>query len=92
MEERKQTLIDCFHENSVKTVKINVQEWKGQLYCDVRLWSSDNPGESGAERPTHKGITLNVDLLPDLISALQKAKEVVEKRTERLVGRRSQRG
>jgi hypothetical protein len=71
----KQKLIDSFNKNSVELIKIHIQEWKSQPYCDVRIWYSDKPAENGAEKPTHKGITLNAELLPRLIKALQQAQE-----------------
>lgn len=73
--EVKQKLISQFHKNSVELVKVHLQEWRGQPYFDVRVWHSEKPGESGGENPTHKGITLNCELLPDLIKALEKAKD-----------------
>jgi len=76
----KQRLIDSFNKNSVEIVKVHVQEWKAQEYIDIRVWYLKHPGEIGAEKPTHKGITLNIELLPDLIQALQKAQETTEKK------------
>lgn len=77
-----QRLVDQFNKNSVEMVKVHLQEWKSQAYFDVRVWYSENPGENGAERPTHKGITLNVELLPQLITALQKTQEETDKEAE----------
>ena len=88
--EINQKLIDQFHKNSVEIVKVHFQEWKGQSYFDIRVWRSDNLGENRAERPTTKGITLNIDLLADLVRASEEVGEVFEKRPERLVERRSQ--
>lgn len=93
---QNQKLIDSFYKNSAEIVKIHVQEWKAQAYFDVRVWYSENPAENGSERPTHKGITLNVELLPRLIQALEKTQEEVreegEQASERGQEGRSQKG
>ena len=70
--------IDSFNKNSVDLIKVNLQEWKGQMYVDMRIWHLDNPAEIGAENPTHKGITMSAELLPRLLDALQKAQETFE--------------
>jgi len=71
--EKKQKLIDQFEKNSVEKVKVHLEEWKGKTYVDIRIWFSEKAGENGAERPTHKGITLNAELLPELRKAIDKA-------------------
>ena len=70
MSEQKQKLIDSFHKNSVEIVKINLEDFRGQRYVDIRVWHLVNPVENGLEVATHKGITLNIDFLPRLIQAL----------------------
>jgi len=73
----KQVLIDSFKKNSREVIKVCLQAWKGNRYVDLRSWLlPDEPGD-GAERPTPKGLTLHVELLPRLIEALRKADEVV---------------
>ncbi|MBA7705906.1 hypothetical protein ES703_114748 [subsurface metagenome] len=74
----KQELIDQFHKNSIELVKINLNEWKGELYVDVRIWMLERPQEPGSVRPSHKGIRLNVELLPQLIKGLEKAQARVK--------------
>lgn len=76
----KQKLVDQFNKNSVEIVKVHLQEWRGNPYFDVRSWILDKPGENGSERPTHKGITLNVELLPRLIQALNEAQRSLNER------------
>lgn len=78
----KQKLIDSFHKNSVDLIKICLQEFRGKLYCDLRLWHLKNPAENGSEGPTHKGICLSAELLPRLIEGLKKAQEIIENAQE----------
>lgn len=74
----KQELIDQFHKNSVELVEINLNEWKTQLYVDIRIWTLEKPSEPGNVKPSHKGICLNVELLPELIRGLEKAEARVK--------------
>jgi hypothetical protein len=73
----KQTLIDSFEKNSREIVKVHVQEWRGNRYIDLRSWLLPDESGKGADRPTPKGLTLNVELIPRLIEALQRADEIV---------------
>jgi len=73
----KNKLIDSFHKNSIEIVKVNLQEWKGRKYLDVRVWLLDNAAKSGGKGPTRKGITLSVEFLPRLIKALEKAQKIL---------------
>ena len=70
--------IDSFNKNSIELIKVNLQEWKGQMYVDMVIWHLDNPAEIGAENPTNKGITMSTELLLRLLDALQKARETFE--------------
>ena len=74
----KQKLIDQFNKNSMEIIKVHIQAWKDNLYFDVRSWILDKPGENGAERPSHKGLTLRIEHLPRLIQSLQLALEEIE--------------
>lgn len=77
-----QELIDQFHKSSIEIVKISIQEFKDKPYIDMRIWVLNNPAEPGSEVATKKGICLNAELLPQLISALEKAQERVKTRSK----------
>ena len=68
----RQKLIYKFQKNSAEVIKVYLQTWKAQPYFDVRIRGLDNPREEAEERPTHKGLTLHKELLPELIAVLQK--------------------
>jgi len=85
----KQKLIDSFNKNSMEIVKVQVQDWKYVTYVDIRSWLLPNPQENGSELPTHKGLTLRAELLPELIRSLEKAQKEIEKRSENVQDRRS---
>ncbi len=63
-------LIAEFSKNISETVKVVLQVWKQSRYCDIRIWTALRPGDVAGEQPTRKGITLAVELLPDLRSAI----------------------
>jgi len=69
----KQTLIEEFHKTSIEKVKVHIQGWKGNTYIDVRVWKVEGTREETSDIATKKGICISVELLPDLIKALQKA-------------------
>ena len=74
----KQQLIDQFDKNSMEVIKVHIQEWKGSTYVDMRVWIKPDDGENGGEIATKKGLTLHVELIPDLIAALEKARESIQ--------------
>ena len=76
--ETNQRLIAEFDKNSAEKMKIHLQEWKAQTYLDLRVWTSEKAGQEGAERPTHRGITLNVELLGELKKAIDAAISALE--------------
>lgn len=82
MAKDKQELIDQFHKNSIELVEINLNEWKSQLYVDIRIWTLEKANEPGNVKPSHKGICLSVELLPKLIRALEKAQARVKAKAE----------
>ena len=68
-----QKIIDSFNKNSVEEVRISLNKWKNQDYIDIRVWTSLNSDDSEKKIPTKKGVTLNVDFIPNLQKALEKA-------------------
>jgi hypothetical protein len=77
--ETEQELIASFEKNSAEVVRIHLQTWRTQRYIDIRVWMQARPGDGeAAAHPTHKGITLNVELLSDLKKAVDKALAAVE--------------
>ena len=71
----KQRLIASFQKNAVEVIKVNLNNWRGQLYIDVRAFFLD---EEKAEHPTRKGFCLHIELLPELIAALRKAEAALD--------------
>jgi len=80
--ENQNKMIGQFHKNSTELVEVHLTEFRGQNYVDVRIWTLPNPAEPGTQQPTKKGVCINVDLLPKLIEALQKAETALSKTEE----------
>jgi hypothetical protein len=71
MNETKQRLVASFDKNSAEVVRVHLQTWKSQRYVDIRVWAQARPGDGeAAAQPTHKGITLNIELLDELRKAI----------------------
>ena len=55
--------------NSVEVIRIELSEFKGRSYVNVRLWvGGDRQGEL---IPTQKGVASRPEQLPEVIAALQ---------------------
>lgn len=78
----KQELIDQFHKNSIELIEVNLNEWRSDLYVDIRIWTLEKPSEPGNVKPSHKGICLSAELLPKLIRALEKAEARIKAKSE----------
>jgi len=71
-------VIGQFQKNSSEIIKVQLQEWKGEPYVDIRVWVAGEDGAPGAQ-PTKKGITLSAELLPELKAAIEKTIEIIER-------------
>jgi hypothetical protein len=60
-------------------VKVHLQEWKKRPYVDIRIWFIERPDKDDTAKPGHKGLTLSAEFLPQLIQALRKAQDILEK-------------
>jgi hypothetical protein len=68
---KDQRLITEFQKNSQELIKVHLQTFRAQEYVDIRAWIKDE--KSGEYKATLKGLTLHVELLPELIGALKTA-------------------
>jgi len=70
--------IDEFFKNSAEIDKlvISLTKWNGQDYIDFRWFYKPDGTENYI--PTKKGISLSVDHIPKLKSAIEKAEKAVE--------------
>lgn len=57
-----------FRKNSMEEVRAGIAEYKGRHYASVRVYVENDFSEWV---PTKKGLTLSVDLLPELVQAVR---------------------
>ena len=58
--------------NTLDVIRIQKTKYKGHDLVDVRVYVEDKNGE---KIPTRKGITFKVDLLDEVISALEEIRK-----------------
>jgi len=67
-----------FQKNALETVIIQFTEFKGKKLIDMRVFY--NAGVAQEDwRPSKKGISMSVDLIPELTKGLEKAKKAWQK-------------
>lgn len=65
------TVIADLEKNASERVRVTLTEYNGRALCDVRVYTEyKTTGEIG---PTKKGVSVRVEMLPALISALTEA-------------------
>jgi len=67
-------LVSSFTKNATEEVQARIVNYQGYDLIDLRVWVQRKDG--GGEVATRKGLTLNVELLPELkkaVLALEKA-------------------
>jgi len=69
--ENERVIICEFKKGSGEIVKVTVGEFRGQYYLDFRVWYY--PEGSEEIRPTKKGISLHVEMIPELLKGIQDA-------------------
>ncbi len=61
-----------FEKNATEKVQIQLSSYKGSDLIDIRVYY-DTDSDEAEWRPTRKGISIRVDLLPELLEGLQRA-------------------
>ncbi len=61
-----------FRKNALEQVRASISTYKGKQYADMRVYYESDDGEW---RPTKEGITIALDLLPELDEALKKLRK-----------------
>lgn len=66
-------LIATIPKNKLEEVRVGIDEFKGHDLVSMRVWADPYGGDERV--PTKKGLSVRVQLLPDLITALQEAEK-----------------
>lgn len=70
-------VVGSFPKNNREEVRVSLSKFKGYDLVGVRQWYRN---ENDDPRPSKSGITIRVDLLPELLELIQKARDIaVEK-------------
>ena len=67
-------LIHAFPKNPLEEIRVSLTVFKKKQYIDLRVYYK---GDEGEYHPSKKGITVSLDLFPDLVEAIEKARELV---------------
>jgi hypothetical protein len=70
-------LIAQFEKNATEVVRVSLTEYRGRKLVDMRVYYADDAGEY---RPTKKGVSLSVDVYPDLKRALLDLEKILLER------------
>lgn len=63
-----------FPKNPLEEVRAGVTVFRGKQYVDLRIYYK---GDDGEFHPSKKGLTLSIELFPELEEAVKKLREVV---------------
>ncbi len=67
-------IVHSFPKNPLEEVRSSVTYYKGKQYVDIRIYYK---GDDGEFHPSKKGVTLSVELFPELEAGMQKLKEAL---------------
>ncbi len=67
-------LIHAFPKNPLEEIRVSLTVFKKKQYIDLRVYYK---GDDGEYHPSKKGITVSLDLFPDLVEAIEKARQLV---------------
>jgi len=71
-----------FRKNALEIVRIELTEYNSEKYINLRIWFDAGKGAAQEYKPSHKGLTLNVDLLEELKAGIDKAYRRYYKETD----------
>lgn len=66
-----------FEKNATEQVHVSLREYRGHQLIDLRIYYQ---AEDGEWRPTKKGISLSVELFPELKQAITDLEKLLQER------------
>lgn len=66
-----------FQKNDYEVVRASVGKYQGKDYLSLRIWFRAPEDRGGEFHPTKKGLTLSVDLIDKLSTAVDKLREAI---------------
>jgi len=76
MNEQEDRLIYSFPRNEEEEYQINLRKFKGRYYTDLRLWFKAKGSDSLL--PKKKGISLEIEAVPELLKGFHQLMEVCQ--------------
>ena len=68
--------ITVFKKNKFQEIRVGIREFKGNDLIDIRTWTMTQGSEDMV--PTAKGVSLNINLLPDLKKSIDEVEKVLK--------------
>ena len=68
--------VATFQKNKFQEIRIGIREFKGNDLVDIRTWTMTQGANEMV--PTAKGVTINVQLLPQLKKALEDVEKILK--------------
>ena len=69
-------LISTFEKNATEEIRVQLREYRGHQLLDIRVFYY--PEEGGEARPTKKGVSVSVSLVPKLREAIGTAERLLQ--------------
>ena len=69
----EEIVVGSFPKNNREEVRVSLSKFKGYDLVGVRQWFRN---ENDEPRPSKSGITIRVDLLPELLDLIEKARDI----------------
>ncbi len=68
--------ITTFKKNKFQEIRVGIREFKGNDLIDIRTWTMTQGTEEMV--PTAKGVSINIQLLPDLKKSLEEVERILK--------------
>ena len=68
--------VATFQKNKFQEIRVGIREFKGNDLVDIRTWTMTQGANEMV--PTAKGVTINVQLLPQLKKALEDVEKILK--------------
>ena len=68
--------VTVFKKNKFQEIRVGIREFKGNDLIDIRTWTMTQGSEEMV--PTAKGVSLNINLLPDLKKSIEEVERVLK--------------
>ncbi len=69
----EEIIVGSFPKNNREDVRVSLSKYKGYDLLGVRVWYRS---EHDDPKPSKSGITIRVEMLPDLLALMQQAREI----------------